>query len=224
MRTIMGVFAESPFKPLEEHILRVMECSNLLKECVKAFVKEDFERSEELALRISQVEHEADKIKNYIREHLPRSIFMPVNRGDFLNYLREQDHVADRIEDVALLMSLRRTKLPDELKADLLDLTKKVCDVVDIVPLALKGMNELLEMSFIRRKECRCMEYINLLNEKEQLTDDLHLKISKHLFGIEDQLTHGEFFHLMRTIKVLARVADHAENCGDRMRVMVAKQ
>ncbi len=225
MRTILGLFAKAPFEPLMEHITKVKECSDMLRECVAAFAGEDFERSEDMAMRISKREHEADKIKNHIREHMPKSIFMPVDRGDFLNLLREQDQVADRIEEVALTMSLRRTKLPLELKSDLLDLTKKVCDVVDIVPFAVKSMNELLERSLVRKEgEAEVEKYIALLNEKEELTDELDLKMRKHLFALEDKLSFGEFFHLMRIIKLLARIADHAENCGDRMRVMIARQ
>ena len=222
MRSVLGMFAPSPFEPLEKHVKIVRQCSDLYREMVVAYLDKDFERSDKIALRISELEHEADKIKNRIRERLPRSIFMPVDRGDFLNYLREQDQVADRLEEVALTMSLRRTEVPEELRGDFLDMAKKVCDVVDLVPLAVGSMIELLEATF-KKKDSKVNLYINLLNEKEQLTDDLDLKIRKRIFDIEDKLTHGELFHLMRVVKLLARVADHAENCGDRMRVMVAR-
>ncbi len=216
------MFASPPFEPLEEHARLVGRCSDMLREMVSAYLREDFEVAESMALRISELEHEADRLKNTIREHLPRSIFMPVDRGDFLNYLREQDRVADRIEEVALTLSLRRTSIPAELKTDLQNMTKKVCDVVDLVPLAVKSLVELLESTF-RRKPSRVNLYISLMDEKEQLTDELDLKLRRHIFELEEELTHGELFHLMRVVKLLARVADHAENCGDMMRVMIAR-
>jgi hypothetical protein len=224
MRSIISLFARSPFKPLEEHMLKVKQCSDLFRECVKAYCDEDFERSELLAMEISKTEHEADKIKNYIREHLPKSILMPVDRGDFLNYLSEQDKVADMIEETALTLSLKRTKLPGDVKKNLLDLMKKACDVVDIVPIAVKSMSNILETSFIKKKDSKIMEYILLMKEKEQLSDDIDFKMRKHLFEIEKKFTPAEFFHLMSTIKTLCRIADHAENCGDRILVMIAKQ
>ncbi len=224
MRSIIGMFAKSPFGPLEEHMLKVMQCSDLFRECISAYCAGDFEESENLALEISEIEHEADDIKNSIRQNLPKSIFMPVDRGDFLGYLREQDQVADRLEESALTLTLRRTKLPEDVKDDILKLSLKVIDVVDLLPLAVKSLNELLETSFAKKKESKCGEYLDLLNEKEQLTDDLDLKLRRHLFDIEDKFTHGEFFHIMRTVKLVARIADHAENCGDRMRLMIAKQ
>lgn len=222
MRSVLGVFAPSPFKPLKEHVVLVQKCSDLFRDMAARYIEGDFEGAERLSLQISELEHEGDKIKNRIRETLPRSIFMPVDRGDFLNYLREQDQIADRLEEVALTMSLRHTSLPEEIKGDFLNMTKKVTDVVDLVPFAVDSMMELLERSF-RRKDGKVELYIELLNEKEELTDELDLKIRKRIFDMEEELTHGELFHLMRTVKLLARVADHAENCGDRMRLMVAR-
>jgi len=224
MRSIIGMFAKSPFGPLEEHMLKVMQCSELFRRCIKAYCDEDFEAAEDLALKISEAEHNADMIKNHIRESLPKSIFMPVDRGDFLNYLREQDQVADRLEDSALNLTLRRTKLPDELKEELENLARKSADTVDLLPLAVKTLNELLETSFAKKDDRKISECLNLLGEKEQLTDELDKKLRKRLFEIEDRFTHGEFFHIMRTVKLISNIADHAENCGDRMRLMIAKQ
>lgn len=224
MRSIIGLFAKSPFGPLEEHLYKVMQCSDMFKECISAYCNEDFYEAENLAIQISETEREADDIKNSIRENLPKTIFMPVNRGDFLDYLREQDQVADRLEESALTLTLRRTTLSEDVKKDLLHLSLKVIDVVKLLPLALKSLNELLETSFAKKNESKCSEYIDLLNEKEQLTDDLELKLRKHLFEIEGKFTHGEFFHIMRTVSLIARIADHTENCGDRMRLMIAKQ
>ncbi len=224
-RSIMGLFAESPFEPLVKHLGQVKVCSDLFRECVKAYCDEDFERSAELAGKVVAAEREADKIKNYIREHLPRSIFMPVNRGDFLDYLREQDQVADRIEETVLNLSLKRMKLSGSIKEQLLDLTNKACDTVDVVPLALGYMIELLETSFAdKKKKEKCHEYINELDKKEGATDHVAIEMRKRLFDVEKEFTYGEFYLMMRVTKLLARVADHAENCGDRMRVMVARQ
>lgn len=224
MRSITNLFAESPFKPLEEHALVVKQCNDLLKECMEKYCNEEFEEAEKLALKIAKLEREADDIKTHIREHLPRSMLMPVGRGDILSYIKEQDQVADGIKAVVFTLALRRTTMPLTFKKDLQELTKKVADVVDLVPLVVKSMNDLLDRSFMRKKETRVEEYINLLGEKEHLTDVLAVKMERYLFEIESKLSYGEFIHLDRVVKRLAETADHAENCGDRMRVMIAKR
>ncbi|MFH1774214.1 MAG: TIGR00153 family protein [Methanobacteriota archaeon] len=225
VRSIMGLFAESPFEHLVKHLGQVKACSDLLREFIKAYCNEDFESSAELARKIVAMEREADKTKNYIREHLPRSILMPVNRGDLLNYLREQDQVADRIEEVALNLGLKRMKLPHSIKEQLIDLTNKACDTVDVIPPALDCIIELLETSFAdeKKKEEYC-GYVNELDIKEEITDHAVIEMRKRLFDMEKEFTHGEFYLMMRLTRQLARIADHAENCGDRMRVMVARQ
>ena len=224
MRNIIGMFAKSPFGPLEEHIRKVMQCSELFSECIRAYCNGDFSDSEKLAIDVNKTEHEADIIKTSIRENLPKSIFMPVDRGDFLDYLREQDNVADSFEDAALALTIRRTKIPEDIKTDILELSSKAIDTVNLLPLAVKSLNELLETSFAKKGESSIEEYLNLLNEKEQLTDEIELKLTRQLHKLEGDFTHGEFYHMMRTVKHISRIADHAENCGDRMRLMIAKQ
>lgn len=46
----------------------------------------------------------------------------------------------------------------------------------------------------------------------------------KRLFDVEKEFTYGEFYLMMHVMNILARIADHAENCGDRMRLMIARQ
>jgi uncharacterized protein Yka (UPF0111/DUF47 family) len=59
MRNIIGMFAKSPFGPLEEHIHKVMQCSELFTECVKAYCSGDFPEAEKLAIDVNKMEHEA---------------------------------------------------------------------------------------------------------------------------------------------------------------------
>ena len=75
MRTILSMFAKSPFKPLVSHIDKVNECVNQIIPLFEAFQSEDYNKVEEISEHISTVEHKADKIKDDIREHLPQSIF-----------------------------------------------------------------------------------------------------------------------------------------------------
>jgi len=65
-------------------------------------------------------------VKKEIRNNLPKSIFLPVNRGDMLNYLREQDKIADSAEDLAVLVTLRKMTVPSELRDYLKVLVEKV--------------------------------------------------------------------------------------------------
>src|SRR5690606_7482771 len=107
VRSILGLFAKSPFGPLAEHAHRVHETVVLIRPLVEAFIEGDWSRTQELYERISRLEHDADVLKNDIRDHLPKSLFLPVDRGDVLLFLREQDRVADSAEDLGVLLTMR---------------------------------------------------------------------------------------------------------------------
>ena len=44
---------------------------------------------------------------------------MPIDRSDVLRFLREEDAIADSVEDVARLVEMRDTVAPQELKENL---------------------------------------------------------------------------------------------------------
>ena len=116
MRTFFELFARSPFAPLIKHGEKVHEVLLELEPLFDAFVRGDRDAVADAHERISHLEHEADQIKREIRDNLPRSLFLPVDRGDLLRFLKEQDAIADAVEDVAVLMNMRATPTPEEMK------------------------------------------------------------------------------------------------------------
>ena len=103
---------EAPFDQLLAHHRKVMECVELARPLVVASCRGNAEEVRRLAEDVFRLEHEADGIKNTIRDHLPASMMMPVARVDFLNYLREQDGLADKVEDLASMISMRGLVMP----------------------------------------------------------------------------------------------------------------
>lgn len=47
-----------------------------------------------------QAEHEADDMKHVLRHHLPKGLFMPVDRRDLLDVLMMQDAVINQAKDI----------------------------------------------------------------------------------------------------------------------------
>lgn len=221
---IMRLFAKSPFKPLHEHILKVNECVGQLKPLIEAFVDQDSEKINEITEKISKLEHEADIIKNDIREHLPKTLFMPVDRTDVLLFLKEQDAISDSAENAAEILMVRKTKLPVELKDDLLEFTSKVIGSVNALELAVNELEEVLESSFGRYEIDEVRKLTHNVDKLEWEADKLVIKLLKRLFEIEDKLDPVTVLHLERLIYTMDSIADHAENVGDRLRMMVARQ
>ncbi|MEE9498151.1 MAG: DUF47 family protein, partial [Nitrospinaceae bacterium] len=99
MRSIFSMFAKSPFKPLASHIDKVRDCVDQIKPLFAAQLAEDYDQVQDISEKIIQMEYEADKIKNGIRDHLPQSMFLAVDKRDFGQLLSAQDDIADAIED-----------------------------------------------------------------------------------------------------------------------------
>ena len=95
MVNIASIFAKSPFKSLRDHMDKVVESVDPLNDFFEALFQEDFSKLEKIQQQVIQAEKEADSIKNEIRDHLPRNIFMPINRRDLLEMLDMQDSIAD---------------------------------------------------------------------------------------------------------------------------------
>ena len=108
MRTtnpIASLLGSSPFKPMQAHMRVVIECAEEVPGLFDALIAGDQAGLGATKDRIFAKEAEADELKNDIRAHLPKSIFMPVDRRDFLEVLNMQDSIADTAQDIAGLMS-----------------------------------------------------------------------------------------------------------------------
>ncbi len=223
-RTPLGdLFGKTPFKPLHKHILQVKECADLLKPLVEAFIAGNYEEIEKLANEISHLEHMADKTKTDIRLHFPKGWFMPVDRGDILSFLKKQDTIADKAEDTARLIQIRKTKVPEEIVNNLREFTNSVIASVHALEKAYSEIDRLMETGFGDKERGIMLDLIKEVDRKEWAADVLQLKMIKKLFEIEDKLDPMTIFFLMRIINEMDAVADYAEDSGDQLRTMIAK-
>ena len=84
VRSILGLFAESPFGPLRELAHKVRECAEEVPPLFDALFEENYDAVRAKAEEISHLEHEADIAKDKVRDKLPKTIFLPVDRRDLL--------------------------------------------------------------------------------------------------------------------------------------------
>src|ERR1700733_10600633 len=124
MLTIARLFGKSPFSPLQTHMNKVASCVERLASIFEILHKKDREKIQKLVDELCKLEHEADITKNDIRNHLPKSIFLPIDRGHFLEILALQDSIADKTEDIGILLTLRPLASFNNFKEDLLALFK----------------------------------------------------------------------------------------------------
>jgi predicted phosphate transport protein (TIGR00153 family) len=206
MSIISKLFGKSPFEPLYQHMCKVKKCVDLIQPLMRAFVDENFEEITKITKKIFKAEHEADLMKKEIRINLPKGIFLPVARGDVLRFLKEQDNIADATEDLAGLLAIRRMKVPTELKEELQNLVDEVLEAFDLTMKVSSEIKILAETSFGGAEAHKVMEMI----EKAQ-----------KMFSLEDQLDPVSVMMWMHIFRELGNLANHAENTGDQLRIML---
>jgi len=221
MSIISKLFGKSPFEPLYQHMVKVKECVDLVRPLMDAVLQGETKKVKEIAKKIFKAEHYADMVKKEIRSHLPKSIFLPVARGDLLRFLKEQDNIADSAEDLAVLLTLRKTTVPEEMKEDLKDFVNKVLETYEKAMSVSSEIKLLAETSFGGAEAHKVTELIEQVKVKEWEADKAQMNTAKKLFSIEEKLDPVSVVMWMNILKELGTLANHAENAGDQMRVML---
>ncbi len=224
MRSIIGaLFRKSPFEGLHKHMQKVRECCDQLQPLMEAFISGDRDLIRQKTKEISDLEHEADIIKNDIREHLPHRLLMSVDRSDILHFLNQEDAVADSIEDIARLIEMRETSVPSELKGELMELVDRVMNVITSLELATSEIKNLTQSSFSRKEEKKVSDLIKRIDRSEYEADIVQQRSARKLFSLEDKTDLLSMVLLMKIMGELGSVADHAQNTGDRLRGIIAR-
>lgn len=224
MRTIFELFGRSPFRPLAEHTLRVRETVTLIRPLFEAFVDGDWARTEEVYQEISRLEHKADIVKNDIRDHLPRSMFLPVDRGDLLLFLKQQDKIADAAEDLGVLLTMRETPTPAAMREGVLELVEAVLRATEAWFETAQELPSLQEASFAGPDVDRVMKQIARVSDLEWEADKQQAIVSKEIFRHEDELGAVTVIFWANILRVLGAVANYAESTADHLRLMLARR
>jgi len=213
----------SPFDQLLDHMGKVRECINILGDGLIHYYNGNYEGFSELAKKVSEIEHEADIIKGNIRNHLPSSILMPVDKGRFLWALREQDSILDHAENLVEMLDMRHTKIPKELQPIFIEHCKLVVETVEAMELAVESIRDLVETGFVKREREHTKQYIHKVHDWEYIADQKRYEMTRGVYELEKKLEPMDVYHLLKIIDWVDDIADHAENVADWLRSMIAK-
>ena len=221
MLNIARLFGKSPFAPLQSHMKKVSLCMERLSDIFSAFSKMDMEKIEKLVADLSRMEHEADLTKNDIRNHLPKSLFLPIDRAHFLEILSIQDSIADKAEDIGILLTLRPLEGFNNFHADLLALFRKNELVFIDAKKIIEEIDELLESSFggIEAEKVKAM--VEQTAYKEYEADKMQQTFMKHLFTQGDKLDVSAFYLWMRLIEEVGALSHLSERLANRIRMIL---
>ncbi len=222
MRTIASLFGKSPFVPIQKHMERTKSCVDFVKPMFEALMVKDFDKITDYGLKISELEHEADKLKNEIRDHLPKSLFLPVSRGDLARLVKQQDSIADTVEDIAFLLQMRKMEMPEELRSSFNVFLDSVIKTFDAVYEIVLNFDNLIEVSFDGPEANSMLAKIKKLGTLEWEADKVQFDLLKMMFDIEDKMEPVSIMLWSKIFNKIGDIANYSENTGDLMRMIIA--
>ena len=219
MQTLARLFGRSPFAPLQTHMDRVAACVHQLVPLFAALAAKDYPQVELIAAEISKLEHDADLTKNDIRNHLPSGLFLPIAKASLLDILSLQDTIADRAEDVAVLLTFHNLEILPVFASELQDFLTKNLETFEKGYGIIKEMGELLESSFGGIEAEKVSKMVDVVAFKEHEADVLQAILLKKMFSQSAAMSTPEFFLWMKVIQELAALSDESERLANRVRM-----
>lgn len=218
-----GLFGRSPIKPLQEHMYRVYMSIKHLSPLVEGMITGDTKAILAAQAEIVKGEHDADEMKHELRTHLPKGLFMPVDRRDILDVLLTQDKIVNQAKDIAGLIVSRNMQLPAQMNDDFQKLTNRCIDTVRQSLNTINELDELVETGFRGLEVDRVETMIEKLGVIETETDEMQDVLRNTLFSLEKDLSPVDVVFTYRLIEWVGNIADNAERVGSRLSLMLAR-
>jgi predicted phosphate transport protein (TIGR00153 family) len=219
---LMKLLGHSPFGPLQEHMRVVVHCADKVPALFDALCAGDEKKIHEIRDEIFALESQADEIKNELRSHLPKTLFMPVDRRDILEILDLQDAIADTAQDIAGALMVRRPKVLDSIHNPLMDLTGRCLEACHQMAKIMEQLDELVETGFRGPGPEIVLTMINDLNRIETDTDHKAINLLTEIFAHEDEIDPVSLMIWHRLIRWVGDLADYSEMVGNRLRLLIA--
>lgn len=218
MFTILKLFGHSPFNPLQAHMNCIAACVHKLPELFIALREGDMALIEEISGQISKLEHKADLTKNDIRNHLPKSVYLPIDRSQFLEIVTLQDSIADKAEDIGVLLTLKPLKILEEFSDTFDKFLEMNIITFDQARSIIMELHELLESSFGGKEAEKVRDMVDRVARKEHEVDLIQRELLKKLIDAEDKMTYTTFFLWQRIAVALADISNLSEKLAWRIR------
>jgi predicted phosphate transport protein (TIGR00153 family) len=162
-------------------------------------------------------------MKREMRHHLPKGLFMPVDRRDVLDVLLMQDLIANQAKDVSGVILSRKMSLPEDMHAPLVAFGQRCVDCVAQSLNVINELDELLEAGFRGLEVIRVEEMIDELNEIESDTDKQQRKLQNTLFDHEADMSPIDVMFTYKIFGSIGEIADYAQRVSSRLQLMLAR-
>jgi predicted phosphate transport protein (TIGR00153 family) len=219
---ISKVFGASPVLPIQDHGDTCYKAARELVSFFEYVIAEQWDKVTESREKIVRLENQADELKKQIRSQLPKSLFMPVPRGDILDLLLVQDKIANRARDVSGFVAGRRMIIPKPIQENFIAFVSRNVDAAKTARKSIRELDELFETGFRGAEAKLVIALVEELDKIEDDTDAMQAKVRMDLFAIEKDLPPVDVMFLYRVIELIGEIGDMAERIGRRLELLLS--
>jgi hypothetical protein len=131
--------------------------------------------------------------------------------------------VADAVEDFAVILVIRKTKIHPKLAGEFLEFVEQVVKVGDTLVAAAEELETLAETSFAGAEAEAVLEKLKNIGEDEWKADRMQRRLSSDLYDLEQELDPITILFYEKMLQALSEIANAAENTGELLRTMIVK-
>ena len=214
---IGAIFGRSPIQPLQGHMAQIQGCVGGLSKFLGASMQQDWAAAEQHHQEVLSAKQAADSIKREIRNHLPRSLLLPIARSDLLELLRIQDDIGFRCKQIAEMVLLRKLVVPAALSSGFAAYAEATLNLTKLAQKTINELDELLETGFEGREAELVEALVQQLEDMEQQSESGQWQLLSQLVAQEESLPPVEAIFLHKLVDSIGDIAHLARKAGSRL-------
>ncbi|MFP4325127.1 MAG: DUF47 domain-containing protein [Desulfonatronovibrio sp.] len=211
---------KSPMERLVEHYEKIQQSVDIINESLECYISGgQCVEFKTLQNNLNELESQADKIIRSIRNHLPRSLFMPVDKVIFLSYTSAQDDILDSAQDALNWLSMKNMVIPEKFQKELIYMLDDVGNMIYLLGPALKNTISLVHLDNLDREGTK-EQYRKIRDKKHHI-----FKSKNQLIGriYRSDLEFKEIYQLIHFTENMYTMCHSCSKCVEILRSMIAR-
>ena len=221
--SFLGMFAESPFAALQEHMDVGKKATVALQNFLSSAKASSWDTASQYRQEIVDLEHAADEIKNKIRTHLPKSLMMSVSREDLLDLVYTMDAIPNTAKDISGIIIGRHLEIPDQISNQFDSFSKGAIKAAKQASIAIEKVDEMQKSGFGSGDVNLLQELVSELEKLEHDNDELEAALRNDFFTIEKDFPPVDVMFLYDIINRIGSLADISQTVGHILTRLVSK-
>ena len=185
-----------------ENFIRAAETAETTKETLKS-----------LAGGVFQMEGAADRSLAVMIDSLSTGSMLPATKEDLISVATSCDHIANKCEHVAMMMTVQNFRIPEKYTDDV----KKIMEIThEEFEILVKSIHRLFDKFGELLKDHSILYEIR---EKESEVDKIEQKLYEDIFALDLDLAHQT--QIAQFVELICDLSDIIENIADKIQIML---